>query len=43
MFVVPGWAWHEHENLSASEDAILYQVSDQPTLEKLGLYRDEKF
>jgi gentisate 1,2-dioxygenase len=41
MFVVPSWAPHEHVNLNAGEDAILYSVSDAPTLKKLGLYREE--
>jgi gentisate 1,2-dioxygenase len=41
MFVVPSWAWHEHVNANASEDAILYSVSDVATLRKLGLYREE--
>lgn len=39
-FCVPGWAWHSFEN-KTSEDAILYSVTDAPTLEKLGLYREE--
>jgi gentisate 1,2-dioxygenase len=41
MFVVPSWTWHEHANGSASEDAILYSVSDAATLHRLGLYREE--
>lgn len=39
-FCIPGWAWHYHEN-NTSEDAVLYSVTDAPTLEKLGLYREE--
>lgn len=41
MFVVPSWAWHEHVNSSASDDAVLYSVTDAPTLHRLGLYREE--
>jgi 1-hydroxy-2-naphthoate dioxygenase len=40
-FVVPNWAWHAHENLRAGEEAILFSVSDTPTLKALGLYREE--
>lgn len=41
LFVVPGWMWHEHVNLSDKADAVLYSVSDLATLRKLGLYREE--
>ena len=40
VFVVPGWAWHAH-NVDAGEDAVLYSVSDEATLRKLGLYREQ--
>ena len=33
---VPGGEWFEHINASDSEDAILFVVSDEPTLAKLG-------
>ena len=39
LFVVPGWMWTRHENRDAANDAILYSVTDAPTLEKLGLLR----
>ncbi len=39
VFVVPGWMWTRHQNTSQSEDAILYSVTDAPTLEKLELLR----
>jgi gentisate 1,2-dioxygenase len=39
IFVVPGWNWCAVENTSATEDAILYSVSDRPALQKLGLLR----
>jgi gentisate 1,2-dioxygenase len=41
IFCVPSWAWHEHVNASASEDACLFCFSDLPVMEKLGLYREE--
>ena len=37
------WAWHEHVNGSASEDACLFCFSDLPVMEKLGLYREEAY
>jgi gentisate 1,2-dioxygenase len=40
-FVVPLWSWHSHQNASKNEDAILFSVNDQPTLEALKLYREE--
>jgi gentisate 1,2-dioxygenase len=41
LFVVPTWAWHEHVNLDPKGDAVLYCVSDEPVMRKLGLYREE--
>ena len=41
VFVVPGWMWHRHCNSDARADAILYSVSDTPTLAKLGVLRDQ--
>jgi gentisate 1,2-dioxygenase len=38
-FAVPGGTWFHHENASASEDAILFVVSDEPTLEALAFQR----
>ena len=38
---LPSWVWHSHEILSAHDDAILFSVSDAPTLRALGLYREE--
>lgn len=40
-FVVPLWSWHSHENRSASDEAILFSMTDQPVLEALKLYREE--
>jgi len=39
---LPSWRWHAHENASADDDAILFSVSDAPTLRALNLYREER-
>jgi gentisate 1,2-dioxygenase len=43
FLVVPPWAWHEHANASATEEAILFGVNDLPALEALALYREEPY
>jgi len=43
IFCVPSWAWHEHVNASASEDACLFTFNDLPVMQALGLYREEAF
>ncbi|WP_068085193.1 cupin domain-containing protein [Novosphingobium rosa] len=43
IFVVPSWAWHEHVNLSDSEDACLFTFNDLPVMRSLGLWREEAF
>jgi gentisate 1,2-dioxygenase len=40
VFTVPGWLWHEHKN-SGGGNAFLYSVTDEPTMRKLGLFREE--
>ncbi len=40
VFVVPGWTWHAHL-ADAAEDAVLFSVSDEATMRKLGLYREQ--
>jgi len=40
-FAIPNWAWHEHVNRSATEEAILFSVNDIPVLQALRLYREE--
>ena len=40
---MPSWAWHEHANASASEDACLFSFNDLPVMQALGLYREEAF
>jgi gentisate 1,2-dioxygenase len=40
-FVVPLWYPHRHANRAASEEAILFSMSDAPVLKSLNLYREE--
>ena len=40
VFVVPGWIWHAHIP-DAEVDAVLYSVSDEAPMRKLGLYREQ--
>jgi gentisate 1,2-dioxygenase len=40
IFVVPGWATHEHFNVSSSHPAYLFSFTDAPALRALGLYRE---
>ena len=40
-FAIPNWAMHDHRNLSASEDAVMFSVNDIPLVRFLGLYREE--
>lgn len=35
------WRWHRHANLSKTEPAILFSVTDRPVLEMTGLDREE--
>ena len=37
IFIIPGWMWYQHENGPGT--SILYSVTDQPAVEKLGIYR----
>jgi gentisate 1,2-dioxygenase len=38
VLAAPAWRPHFHE---ASEDALMFRVTDQPVMERLGLYREE--
>lgn len=40
MFAIPSWLWHQHE-AGPDRDAILFAMTDWPTLTALGLYREE--
>jgi gentisate 1,2-dioxygenase len=40
-FVVPLWYGHCHLNRSASDEAILFSMSDAPVIKALGFYREE--
>ena len=41
IFCVPSWAWREHANGSATEDAVLFSFNDFPVIEKLAFERSE--
>jgi gentisate 1,2-dioxygenase len=41
FIAIAPWDWHSHANLSETEEAILFQVNDSPTLKALGFYREE--
>jgi gentisate 1,2-dioxygenase len=41
FLTVAPWSWHEQLNRSKSQEAVLFQVNDFPTLETLGYYREE--
>jgi len=38
---VPPWQWHKHENNSKSEPAIMFSLTDRPSVEALGFFRTE--
>jgi gentisate 1,2-dioxygenase len=40
VFVIPGWAWASHKNLSS--DSVLYCVTDAPALRALGHLVEER-
>ena len=40
IFVVPPWQFHSREN-TTDDDAILFSITDKPSTEALGLYREE--
>jgi gentisate 1,2-dioxygenase len=42
FLALPTWAWHEHANTGA-EEAILFSITDLPTMEALDLYREEPY
>lgn len=41
VFVVPNWTWHAHANASATEDAVLFSMTDVPVYQAFGLYREQ--
>ena len=43
IFCVPSWEYHEHVNLSDSDDAVLFSFNDLPVIEKLGLYQEKEY
>ena len=43
IFAVPSWAWHEHANASATDDACLFSFNDFPVMRALGFFREEAY
>jgi gentisate 1,2-dioxygenase len=43
IFVVPAWAWHEHHNDSSTDDVVLFQFNDFPTIKALDFYVEELY
>lgn len=43
IFCVPSWAYHEHCNLSDTEDACLFSFNDLPVITKLGFYQEKAY
>jgi gentisate 1,2-dioxygenase len=41
VFALPTWRPHAHENLSASEDAVLFSFDDSPVMKAFNLYREQ--
>lgn len=41
IFCVPSWAYHEHANMSSTDNACLFCFNDLPVMHSLGLYREE--
>lgn len=42
IFCVPSWEYHEHINLSETEDACLFSFNDLPVITSLGLYQEKE-
>lgn len=40
VFTVPGWTWARFVN-TTGEPVFLYSVNDEPTMRKLGFFREE--
>lgn len=43
IFCIPSWMWHEHVNLSDTDDACLFAFHDLPVIESLGLYQERNY
>lgn len=43
IFVVPSWMYHEHANLSDTEDACLFNFNDLPVMRSLGIYFEQAY
>lgn len=43
FFVVPAWTWHEHVNISESQEAVLFSTNDLPIMEAFNFERQEDY
>ena len=43
IFCVPSWAWHEHANASASDDACLFSFNDLPAMARSASIARKRF
>lgn len=43
IFCIPSWVYHEHVNLSDTEDACLFSFNDLPVIKALGLYQERAY
>ena len=43
FFALPAWTWHEHTNVSESDEAILFSTNDLPILEPFDFERQEDY
>jgi gentisate 1,2-dioxygenase len=41
VFALPTWCTHAHENLSVSNDAILFSFNDAPVMKAFNWYREQ--
>ena len=40
MVAIPSWTWHELH--AGPEELVLFRISDRPTHDAFGLYREER-
>ncbi|MGV9847483.1 cupin domain-containing protein [Streptomyces sp. NPDC003442] len=43
IFCVPSWSWHQHANMAASDDAVLFSFNDFPVMRALAFHREEAY
>jgi gentisate 1,2-dioxygenase len=43
FFALPAWTWHEHVNLSDTEEAFLFSTNDLPIMEAFDFERQQEY